>query len=93
MCPATKFCIVGGRVLNAGLVFQNITNAGVHGYSMLYHAYNTILVEYSTATRISDLIALNPRWYAVSVGEVNGIAISSLRSLGGGGNGDGTNIS
>ncbi|KFZ00546.1 hypothetical protein V500_01025 [Pseudogymnoascus sp. VKM F-4518 (FW-2643)] len=88
----TTVYIAGGGVLNADIALQNVTNSGVRGHGVVYHSTNTILVEYSSNIAISDVIVLNPRWYSINAGQVDGLTINGVRSFSSAGNADGIDL-
>ncbi|KUM61792.1 hypothetical protein ACN42_g5317 [Penicillium freii] len=82
--------VAGGGLLDAQVVFQNISNSAIKGRGILAaKSSGAVLIESSSNITVEDVVILNPNGYAVTAGMSQGINILGIRPFSSKGNGDG----
>ncbi|MBO3675417.1 glycosyl hydrolase family 28 protein [Streptomyces sp. NEAU-YJ-81] len=84
--------LAGGAVLTAQVSFKNVEQASLTGHGMLYTGPGGILCEGSKDIRVRDIIVMNPKGYAATIGESENVHIEGLRSFSSQGWGDGIDV-
>ncbi|CAI7663491.1 unnamed protein product [Penicillium viridicatum] len=85
--------VAGGGLLDAQVVFQNVSNSAIKGRGILAaKSSGAVLIESSSNITVEDVVILNPNGYAVTAGMSQGINILGIRAFSSRGNGDGIDL-
>ncbi|KAH8890329.1 pectin lyase-like protein [Thozetella sp. PMI_491] len=73
-----------GAVVNGAINIQNVSDVSVRGRGLVYKTSNTLsafLIESSHNVLIDGIVVLNPGYYSIMAGQVQGVTVRNFRSI------------